>query len=143
MVGNRTCQRPWLASPGSESASATAALGCIDVRFWVVIRRPSPQPVQYTHVWLADLGAVKEQRTMGWPLSAWQEQAENLDAHFWRPAQGNRRIARACWGNAYVEVDLFLHDDLINELIPPRASIPETATREVRAAITALASWRP
>jgi hypothetical protein len=32
-------------------------------------------------------GTVTEQRTMGWPLSAWQEEAENLGAHFWRPPQ--------------------------------------------------------
>lgn len=81
---------------------------------------------------------------MSWPLSAWSEEAERLGARVWHPqAPGPRRIARAYWGNAYVEVQLFLVEDVINELIPPRASISNTTPAEVRAAIVALCNWRP
>lgn len=70
---------------------------------------------------------------------------ERFGGRFWQPAGPGRRIARAYFGGTtYVEVDLFLDKDEINELIAPRISLPRNAINgEVRSAAHALARWRP
>jgi hypothetical protein len=81
---------------------------------------------------------------VSWSLIEWEAEAERLGGRFWQPAAG-RRIARAYFGGTtYVEVDLLLLKDEINELIAPRISLPRNAiNEEARRAASALARWRP